>query len=781
MKAETIKITPSFAKAMQAIDAGENLFLTGRAGTGKSTLLELIVEKQKNAGRMVAVAAPTGVAALNVSGLTIHKLFGFGAESALGLSRYRPPGLLADLELLVIDEVSMARADLMDMMDLALRRSRKSKSPFGGLQMLLVGDLFQLPPVVTSNEADVVMTNYASPFFFSSKAVENLKFETVDLPDVFRQRDEKFISLLNAIRDGTAGDAEIETINNLVVEDLSSSKFDEHITLATTNKIAERINGAKLAQLEGEIHCSYADFGGEFDEKTYKVEIELSFAVGAQVMMLVNRDNYANGSIGRIEEVKYNAAGQPLVRVRFADSNESVWVGRHRWSILQPRNVSGHVENEEIGYFEQLPFKLAWAVTVHKSQGKTFDKVIFDKGRSVFAQGQLYVALSRCRTMEGLALTRAIRRSDLKTSPEVIRFHRSQTMPARVVENVPISYIGFVETGGGEYSKLAEISLLRLENGRELRFSSHVNPLRDLADARETGLTAKDLTLAPSSSELESLVSLFLHGSVLVGEKVGRFLHLMGRSPVGEATLGIDIVEHAGIRRELVGMTASERAQLARESFAQISSQKFVFSEFDSAGEPLRLGSYFLSRDLESVTSSKVLVDYLGWDSAQAETWLAADLANTFQENKESKVSSSKTLAVRDALWAAAQRDGSVTDDELELVRGYCAFWGIAVPTREAPVESSIFKLSPGMKICLTGEPSKASGDSELRKSYLRELINEHGLEEVSSVTISRCDLVVAFSSSSMSGKAKRARELGKPLMSAKEFVTLVTKGPESV
>lgn len=766
---------------MEAIDAGENLFLTGRAGTGKSTLLELIVEKQKNAGRMVAVAAPTGVAALNVSGLTIHKLFGFGAESSLGLSRYRPPALLAHLELLVIDEVSMARADLMDMMDLALRRSRKSKSAFGGLQVLLVGDLFQLPPVVTANEADAVMTNYASPFFFSSKAIEDLKFETLDLPDVFRQSDQKFISLLNAIRDGSAGEAEIETINDLVVEDVSSSKFDDYITLATTNKIAERINAAKLAQLGGEIHCSYADFGGEFDEKTYKVEIELSFAVGAQVMMLVNRDNFANGSIARIEEVKYNAAGQPSVRVRFAESNQSAWVGHHRWSILQPRNISGRVENEEIGYFEQLPFKLAWAVTVHKSQGKTFEKVIFDKGRSVFAEGQLYVALSRCRTMEGLALSRPIRRSDLRTSPEVIRFHRSRTMPARAVQKVPITYVGFVETGGGEYSKLAEISLVRLENGRELRFSSLVNPLRDLADARETGLTAKDLTLAPSSSELGSLVSWFLHGSVLVGEKVGRFLHLMGRSPVGETTLGIDIVEHTGIRRELVGMTASERAQLARESFAEISRQKFVFSEFDSCGEPLRLGSYFLSRYLESVTSSEVLVDYLGWESAQAETWLAADVANTFQKSDEFGVSSSKTSAVRDALWAAAQRDGNVTDDELELVRGYCAFWGTAVPTRDAHLENSILKLSPGTKICLTGEPSKASGDSELRKSYLRELINEHGLEEVSSVTISRCDLVVAFSSSSMSGKAKRARELGKPLMSAQEFVTLVTKGPESV
>jgi hypothetical protein len=227
-------------------------------------------------------------------------------------------------------------------------------------------------------------------------------------------------------------------------------------------------------------------------------------------------------------------------------------------------------------------------------------------------------------------------------------------------------------------------------------------------------------------------------------------------------------------------MTAMEKAELARESFTQLGKQEFVFSEFNSEAASVRLGSFFFSRDVDTVTSSKALVDYFDWDRPLAQAWHAADLANSYRGERGLKVPDSTTLPVRDALLAAAQRDGIIAEDELEIVRRYCFYWSIEGPSQEATTKPSGFELIPGMKICLTGEPSKTSGDSELRKSYLRQLIDENGLEEVQSVTISRCDLVVAFSSSSMSGKAKKARELGKPLISAQEFVALITRLGES-
>lgn len=765
---------------MGAVDSGENLFITGRAGTGKSTLLELVVSSQRTADRLVAVVAPTGVAALNVSGLTIHSLFGFSASAAPGLRQYRAPSLLSDLDLLVVDEVSMVRADLMDMMDLALRRARKSAAPFGGLQMLLVGDLFQLPPVVTESEANLVLSDYVSPFFFSSKSIEQLTFRTIDLPDVFRQTDSDFIALLNSVRDGTAGEEEIDKINALVVEDVEAPAYRDYITLATTNKVAEKINSSRLEQLGTDVHRHVASFGGDFDAKTYKVDVHVSFAVGAQVMMLINDGSFANGSLGRIHGINYNAAGVPSVGISLNDSGETVWVGPHRWSIVQPRRTGKHLENVEVGFFEQLPFKLAWAVTVHKSQGKTFDNVIFDKGRSVFAEGQLYVALSRCRTIEGLALAKPIRQSDVKTSRDVVRFHRQQTLRARRVEGTPITFLGFVETGGGEYSKLAEVALIRLEEGREVIFSSLVNPLRDLAEARETGLTAENLTLAPSVIELESLIEFFIAGSVLVGERVGRFLDLMGfstRPGVGE---GLEVAEAPGRRTDTARRDALQTARHAREWWDSQAEKDYIFKEFSAHPPDLRSGSFFTPREPDAVTTASRLIEHFRCVGRSAEFWLAAEIApfvgNEDHQPPIAPVAVDLSTAVRDGLIAAALRDGVFADREAAVIRKYCVFWGINMPSDLSAEQQQLLELWAGMQVCLTGEPPHSGGDENLRKAALRGIMEEKGIKEVQSVTISRCDLVVAFSSSSMSGKAKKARSLGKPVISADQFVVLLAE-----
>jgi len=775
-----IFMTDGFSNTKTLVAAGKSLFLTGKAGTGKSTLLRIVVKDALLRGAAVQVVAPTGVAALNVDGQTIHKLFGFHSEVGRGLTNYRPPTVLVELDLLVIDEISMARADLVDMMDLALRRARRSNKPFGGLQILMVGDLFQLPPVVSNHESSVELDGYSTPFFFSAKALNSLRFETVELLEVFRQTEQDFIGLLNSIRDGSAGEEEISLLNGLVVLDTSGEEFANHITLTTTNRVAEQINLQRLDALGGKRYYSQATYGGDFDAHSYKVDIELEFAVGAQVMFVVNGDGFVNGSLGHVVAVTEDTRLGSVASIRLSDNGTVLKVSRHRWSILVSKKTKDGVGYEEVGFFEQLPFKLAWAVTVHKSQGKTFDRVIFDRGRQVFAEGQLYVALSRCRTLEGLVLSKPIKLSDVRTSKEVIRFHQSATLGLAPVLRSDMVFVGFVETGGREYSKVVEVAVVDSNTDPIRWFSTLINPLRDLAGARETGVTAETVSAAPSFGDVASLLGEYLDKSVLCGFGLERFMNIAEWPASVTQGRGVDLLDWAKPPAHFANSTALGRAMEAKKAFDGLE-QTVLGSPFSKGDLRLAEGYFFLSRrnvGAEAIGEAWVLDEHSDIDPA----WIgASDVAEIASGGRFSatvrEADEHAAAAVVASLRHSAMRDGQLRSHEKLLIESYCEARGINLPSDSLEGESEApVVLFAGMKICLTGEPPRGAEHDRLGKSALRKLIEARGIEEVRSVTKSKCDLVVAFNASSMSGKAKRARELEKPVMGAEEFFSLITE-----
>ena len=423
-----IEINPDFARALDRLEAGErSLFITGRAGTGKSTLLEYF---RANTRASPVVLAPTGVAALNVRGQTVHRFFEFGIDATpekVRASRHRPrrPELYAKLETIIIDEVSMLRADLLDCVDAFLRRHGPRRSvPFGGVRMVFVGDLYQLPPVVTTKEREIFRTVYETPYFFSARALAGEDLEIVELEKVYRQPDPAFVELLSRIRNDTVTGDDLAQLNARLEPHFEPADDRFFICLTTTNRNADGINERKLAALPGRTFVSRADVSGEFGREYYPSATELAFKKGARIMLLNNdsADRWVNGSIGTIESRGRDEDGDDFLLVRLRGSKDLVEVRPHTWELVRFALKDGRIVSEPIGRFTQLPFRLAWAVTIHKSQGKTFDRIVLDLERGAFAPGQTYVALSRCTTIEGIVLKRPIARSSIRSDWRIRRF-----------------------------------------------------------------------------------------------------------------------------------------------------------------------------------------------------------------------------------------------------------------------------------------------------------------------------------------------------------------------
>ena len=424
---QTIEINPAFARALERIDSGgRNLFITGKAGTGKSTLLEYY---RANAAERPVILAPTGVAALQVGGETVHRFFGFGIDvtpEKVRESRRKPrrPEIYKNLRTLIIDEASMLRADLLDCVDMFLRKHGPNRgAPFGGVQMVFVGDLYQLPPVVTNTEREIFRSVYATPYFFSARALSHVDLEIVELEKVYRQEDADFVALLNSVRNDSVDEADVSRLNARV--DPAFEPPDEvfFISLTTTNRNADRINAGKLASLSGTRSVSIAEISGDFGREQYPTATELAFKAGAQVMMLNNDSmgRWVNGSLGVIESVD-GWKGERSVTIRLRDWHAAVEVEPHTWEVVRFVLEAGEITSESVGRFTQLPFRLAWAVTIHKSQGKTFDNVVIDLERGAFAAGQTYVALSRCTSFEGIVLRRPVKRSSIRADWRIQKF-----------------------------------------------------------------------------------------------------------------------------------------------------------------------------------------------------------------------------------------------------------------------------------------------------------------------------------------------------------------------
>lgn len=422
-----IKIEGSFRLALELLEkTDKNLFITGKAGTGKSTLLQYFRNTTK---KNVAILAPTGVAALNIKGQTIHSFFGFKPGITVDSVRKltaRKADMYKNTDVIIIDEISMVRADLLDCIDTFLKYNGKDGSlPFGGMRMIFIGDLYQLPPIVTYNEKKMFKQHYKSEYFFEADAFSNFPAEFVELDRHYRHSDARFIKLLNAVRNNTAESGDLSAINQRLDPSFNPGASEGYITLVPANRLADELNSAALERLKGRQHTFFARLEGDFSERSVPADEELNVKPGAQIMLLNNDkyDRWVNGSVGSVTSINKDADGADYISVKLLEGSE-VKVEKHTWEMFKMSydQTSRRLVPEVIGRFTQYPMMLAWAVTIHKSQGKTFDKVIIDIGSGIFATGQLYVALSRCRTLEGIVLKKKLEKKHIFTDWRVIKF-----------------------------------------------------------------------------------------------------------------------------------------------------------------------------------------------------------------------------------------------------------------------------------------------------------------------------------------------------------------------
>lgn len=429
-KSASIEINEDFERAIKLLNqTKKNLFITGKAGTGKSTLLQYFRENTK---KQLVVLAPTGVAALNVKGQTIHSFFKFAPHvTPETVEKTEAPKkfleMLRHLETIVIDEVSMVRADMLDCIDISLRFHLNSNRPFGGLQMIFIGDLYQLPPVVTNDEKELFKTHYATPYFFSAEVMQDLPMEFVELEKIYRQKDQDFIDLLNKIRNNSIEDPDIINLNKRFSPDFDENKSEKfYINLTTTNAAADELNQKKLSTLKAKIRNYSGSISGKFENKQLPTAVDLDLKIGAQIMML-NNDNgkrWVNGSVGKITDIQTDPeTGEDFLIVKL-NSGQTVEVTKYTWELYRYRldKKQSRLDVEITGSFTQYPIRLAWAVTIHKSQGKTFDNVVVDIGNGSFTHGQVYVAISRCTSFEGLILRKQIKKQHIWMDLNIVKF-----------------------------------------------------------------------------------------------------------------------------------------------------------------------------------------------------------------------------------------------------------------------------------------------------------------------------------------------------------------------
>lgn len=458
----------------------KHLFITGKAGTGKTTFLKYIRE---NSHKKMAVIAPTGVAAINAGGVTMHSFFqlpfgsfipslknAFGTYSeninnpATLLNNLKLAGpkksLIRELELLIIDEVSMVRADLLDAIDIVLQHIRRKPGiPFGGVQMVYIGDLFQLPPVVKKEEWDMIKEYYDSPFFFSALSLKKCQPLYIELKKIYRQNDDVFINILNNIRNNCCTSADLEILHRNYKPGFSPDEKDGYITLTSHNDKADAINQRELAKLSPKQHSFEATITGEFYERQFPAEKTLCLKEGAQVMFIKNDKGdarrYFNGKIGIIKAIRPGK-----IIITFPGESIEIELEEETWQNIRYNydHVKDKVTEEEQGTFKQFPLRLAWAITIHKSQGLTFQKAIIDAGAS-FAAGQVYVSLSRLTSLEGLVLYSRIPTDAINTDTRVMNFVNNELNEDRLtelLEEEKSAFINYSLTELFDYSKLAE-------------------------------------------------------------------------------------------------------------------------------------------------------------------------------------------------------------------------------------------------------------------------------------------------------------------------------------
>ncbi len=424
------EINPQIELAFDYVQhTNKNIFLTGKAGTGKTTFLHRV---KKEIVKRSVVVAPTGVAAINAKGMTIHSMFQLPFGSFLPNQVNDPSrqrrftrtkiNLIKSLDLLIIDEISMVRSDLLDAIDDVLRRYKNPTQPFGGVQLLMIGDLHQLPPVVKDQEWDTLREHYQTPYFFGSLALQKTQTITIELKHIYRQSDRFFIDLLNKVRNNQLDTEVLKAINSRYIPNFKPTENDSYITLTSHNRVANEINQSRLKSINNPLYQFSAKIEKDFPRHIFPTEENLEFKVGAQVVFIKNdtsfEKRYYNGKIGKIIRISDGD-----IFVKCDDDESSILVSPVNWDNVKFSldEKTKQVSEEIIGTFTQYPLKLAWAITIHKSQGLTFEKAIID-AQSAFAHGQVYVALSRCKSFEGIVLRSKIGFSSVKTDRVVRQY-----------------------------------------------------------------------------------------------------------------------------------------------------------------------------------------------------------------------------------------------------------------------------------------------------------------------------------------------------------------------
>lgn len=406
------------------VGAQGNIFLTGRAGTGKTTLLRRFLAE---AGDTAIILAPTGVAAVNAGGQTLHSFFKFPPRliEPADIRRLRSTRVVKAVETIIIDEISMVRADMLDAIDKSLKLNRRSKRPFGGARMIVSGDLHQLPPVVRGEEAQILEERYGGAYFFNAPAFAEAEFTLLALKHVFRQADPKFLALLGALRQGRLTLPDQELLAARVSNRTAIEASDSHVVLTPNNANAFRINQARLAEIPTQARSFAANVDGQFEERSFPTEADLELKTGARVMLIRNdpEGRWVNGTLATVEGFGETSV---VVKIdgRAYEIEPTAWE-KYRYEVDKE---TGKVKREVVGTFKQVPLRLAYAVTIHKAQGLTLEKVFIDFDRGMFAHGQSYVAFSRARSLEGLEISRPLRPSDLVIDKRAFAFGKLETV-----------------------------------------------------------------------------------------------------------------------------------------------------------------------------------------------------------------------------------------------------------------------------------------------------------------------------------------------------------------